>query len=87
MSYKQTFRQREREKTTKHREMNIMIDKLFIFITFLLIPLLIRCQCISNWFGRNCSEPNICNSNETNLCPDGFICKITDENQECKLFI
>ena len=21
----------------------------------------------------------------TSLCPDGFICKITDENQECKL--
>jgi hypothetical protein len=68
-----------------------MIDKhchhknFFIFIIFLLIPLLIRCQCESNWFGRNCSEPNLCNYNNSSLCPDGFICKITDENQECKL--
>ncbi|CAF3534312.1 unnamed protein product [Adineta steineri] len=41
------------------------------------------CQCETNWFGRNCSEPNICNHNNTSLCPDGFICKVTDENQEC----
>jgi hypothetical protein len=67
-----------------------MIDKLylyknfFIFLSFFLIPSLIRCQCESNWFGRNCSEPNICNYNNTNFCPDGFICRITDENQECK---
>ena len=25
----------------------------------------------------------MCNYNETSRCPDGFICKITDENQEC----
>ncbi|CAF3641598.1 unnamed protein product [Rotaria sordida] len=41
------------------------------------------CQCETKWFGRNCSEPNICNYNNNSLCPDGFICKITDENQEC----
>lgn len=67
-----------------------MINKLnanAIFCIFLLIfPSLIRCQCEPNWFGRNCSEPNICNYNNNNnsLCPDGFVCKITDENQECK---
>jgi hypothetical protein len=70
-----------------------MIDKVylpknfFIFISFFLIPSLIRCQCELNWFGRNCSEPNICNYNNISLCPDGFICKITDENQECKFFV
>ena len=58
-----------------------------IFICFLFIPSLIRCQCVSSWFGRNCSEPNMCNYNETNRCPDGFYCKITDENQECKLLL
>jgi hypothetical protein len=61
-----------------------LVKNIFIFIYFLFIPSLIRCQCLSNWFGRNCSEPNMCNYNETSLCPDGFICKITDENQECK---
>ncbi len=70
-----------------------MIDKYYlveiiILIYFLFIlPSLIRCQCTFNWFGRNCSEPNMCNYNETSHCPDGFICKITDENQECKMKI
>ncbi|CAF3431133.1 unnamed protein product [Rotaria socialis] len=41
------------------------------------------CQCDPRWFGRNCSEPNICNYNNSSLCPNGFICKVTDENQEC----
>ncbi|UJR36501.1 hypothetical protein I4U23_029222 [Adineta vaga] len=41
------------------------------------------CQCDTSWFGRNCSEPNICNYHNTSLCPNGFTCKIIDENQEC----
>lgn len=64
-----------------------MIDKLHtetIFILLFLFPSLTRCKCDPRWFGRNCSEPNICNYNNGSLCPDGFICKITDENQECK---
>jgi hypothetical protein len=64
-----------------------MIDKVYLKETcliFLIFPLLIRCQCETDWFGRNCSEPSLCNSNNTNFCPDGFICKTTDENQECK---
>jgi hypothetical protein len=57
---------------------------ILIILSLLLFPSLISCQCETNWFGRNCSEPNICNYNNNSLCPDGFICKITDENQECK---
>ncbi|CAF1001650.1 unnamed protein product [Adineta steineri] len=43
------------------------------------------CQCESNWFGQNCTQINICNNNNnSSLCPDGFICKTIDNNnQEC----
>ncbi|CAF3833457.1 unnamed protein product [Rotaria magnacalcarata] len=41
------------------------------------------CQCDPRWFGRICSEPNICNYNNSSLCPNGFICKVSDDNQEC----
>jgi hypothetical protein len=59
--------------------------QIHLWTCFLVFPSLIRCQCQENWFGRNCSDINICNYNGTSLCPNGFICKITDENQECKL--
>ncbi|CAF1175880.1 unnamed protein product [Rotaria sordida] len=42
------------------------------------------CQCESNWFGQNCSQINLCNYNNSSLCPNGFICKTIDNNnQEC----
>lgn len=61
-----------------------MIEIVWIFFSSLCFPSLIRCQCTFNWFGRNCSEPNLCQLNQTNPCPEGFICQVTDENQECK---
>jgi len=60
-----------------------MIQNLLIFICLLLFPSTIRCQCETNWFGQNCSQINLCNYNNSNLCPNGFICKTTNDNQEC----
>jgi hypothetical protein len=60
-----------------------MIQNFFIFIFLLLFPSIIRCQCEINWFGQNCSQINLCNYNNHSLCPDGFICKTIDDNQEC----
>lgn len=54
------------------------------FIFFLFSPSMISCQCDAEWFGRNCSETNLCDLNGTNLCPDGFSCQVHGENQECK---
>ena len=55
-----------------------------LWFCFLLRPSLVRCQCEENWFGRNCSEINICDYNKTTLCPERFVCRVTGENQECK---
>ncbi|CAF4923931.1 unnamed protein product, partial [Rotaria magnacalcarata] len=41
------------------------------------------CQCESNWFGQNCSQIDLCHYNNSSLCPNGFICKTIDNNQEC----
>jgi hypothetical protein len=61
-----------------------MIQNLFIFIYLLfLFPSTIRCQCESNWFGQNCSQINLCNYNNSNLCPNGFLCQTINDNQEC----
>ena len=53
-----------------------------LFILLLYFPLLIRCQCGVNWFGINCTEPNLCHG-KTEFCPDDFHCQISGENQEC----
>jgi len=61
-----------------------MIQNLIIFISFLFVfPSIIRCQCETNWFGQNCSQINLCNYNNSNLCPNGFICQTINDNQEC----
>ena len=60
-----------------------MIQYFLIFFFLLLFPSIIRCQCETNWFGQNCSQVNLCNYNNHSLCPDGFICKTTDDYQEC----
>lgn len=62
-----------------------MIDKLVlssIFIIFLSASL-IRCQCSPDWFGRNCTESNLCPTNRTSRCPNGFRCNTVDQYQEC----
>ncbi|CAF1554092.1 unnamed protein product [Adineta ricciae] len=41
------------------------------------------CQCENNWFGQNCSQINLCNYNNSSLCPDGFRCQTTNEKQQC----
>ncbi|CAF2665722.1 unnamed protein product [Rotaria sp. Silwood2] len=61
-----------------------MIKNFLIFIFLILFPSIIRCQCEPNWFGQNCSQINICNYNNSSRCPNGFICKTIDNNnQEC----
>ena len=60
-----------------------MIQNLLIFICFLFFPINIRCQCERNWFGQNCSQINMCDYNNSSLCPNKFICKTIDNNQEC----
>jgi hypothetical protein len=58
-----------------------MILNLIIFL--ILFPSTIRCQCETNWFGQNCSQVNLCNYNNSNLCPNDFICQTINDNQEC----
>ncbi|UJR09595.1 hypothetical protein I4U23_013830 [Adineta vaga] len=41
------------------------------------------CQCENDWFGQNCSQINLCNYNNSSLCPDGFRCQTTNDKQEC----
>jgi hypothetical protein len=52
-------------------------------IILFLFPSIIRCQCETNWFGENCSQVNLCNYNNSNLCPNDFICQTIHDNQEC----
>jgi hypothetical protein len=61
-----------------------LIEHFLIFIfLFFLFPIKIRCQCETNWFGQNCSQINLCNYNNSSLCPTGFICQTIHDNQEC----
>ena len=58
----------------------LLLGSLLIFFLF---PSIIRCQCSNNWFGENCSQINLCNYNQSNLCPNGFLCQTINEQQEC----
>lgn len=60
-----------------------MIANVFYLIIFFLFPSTISCQCSSNWFGENCSQINLCNYNESNLCPNDFLCQTINDQQEC----
>ena len=62
-----------------------LVLNFFILISFLVsfLPTNIRCQCETNWFSENCSQIDICNYNNSRFCPNEFICKTIDDNQEC----
>lgn len=59
------------------------MNNILIYFFLLSFPTIIRCECEANWFGQNCSQIDLCNYNNSNLCPNGFYCKTTDNNQEC----
>ena len=60
-----------------------MKSLLLTFSYLFVFPSIVRCQCESNWFGTNCSQINLCHYNNSSLCPTGFRCQTTDDQQEC----